>query len=174
MFNKYGKQFIFKSNLNTKDTEMLDIKSKFLKDVLAAWSSVNFKEDFTNFGKEIIWNNTNIKSNSKPFMFCDWLNKGIVFIEHLYDYRKKQFYSFSEIQTLYNVPQTDFLSYHKLITCIPSRWKTMLKKEEIQYKVPEYLFKKLVPQLKTCRFIYNMLLKVENKYPNTPGKEIGI
>jgi len=82
MLNKYGKQFIFKSNLNTKDTEMLGIKSKFLKDLLAAWSSVNFKEDITNFGKEIIWNNTNIKSNSKPFMFCDWLNKGIVFIEH--------------------------------------------------------------------------------------------
>ena len=96
MLNKYGKQFIFKSNLNTKDTEMLDIKSKFLKDVLAAWLSVNFKEDITNFGKKIIWNNTNIKSNLKPFMFYDWLNKGIVFIEHIYDYRKKQFYNFNE------------------------------------------------------------------------------
>ena len=45
MLNKYGKQFILKSNINTKDTEKLDIKSKYLNDVLATWSYVNFKED---------------------------------------------------------------------------------------------------------------------------------
>jgi len=33
------------------------------------------------------------------------------------------------------------------------------KKEEIIHRAPEYLFEKLVPQLKTCRFIYNMLLE---------------
>ena len=74
---------------------------------------------------------------------------------------KNNFITSMKIQTLYNIPQTEFLSYHKLITCIPSRWKTMLKNEEIQYRVPEYIFEKLVPQLKTCRFIYNMLLKVK-------------
>jgi len=89
MHNKYGKQFIFKGNLNHKDTEHLDIKSRFLKDVLVAWSYVNFKDEITNFGKEIIWNNTNIKSNTKPIMFYNWLEKGIAFIEHIYDYRNK-------------------------------------------------------------------------------------
>ena len=45
------------------------------------------------------------------------------------------------------------------------------KKAEIQYRVPNYLSKKLVPQLKTYRFIYNMLLKYRtNIYLNTPGK----
>ena len=41
-------------------------------------------------------------------MFYNWLEKGIVFIEHIYDYRNKQFYSFNEVQALYKVPQTDF------------------------------------------------------------------
>ena len=31
--------------------------------------------------------------------------------------------------------------------------------EEIQYNAPEYLFEKLIPQLKTCRYIYNAILK---------------
>jgi len=128
MLNKYGKQFIFKGHLNNKDTETLEIKSRFLKDVLVAWSYANFKDEITNFGKEIIWNNTNIKSNAKPFMFYNWLEKGITFIEHIYDYRNKKFYSFNEVQALYNVPQTDFLSYHQLIACIPTEWKSKLKK----------------------------------------------
>jgi len=68
-FNKYGKQLIFKCNLNAKDTEKLEIKSRFLKDILLAWSNVNFRDDISNIGKEIIWNNTNIKSNIKPFFF---------------------------------------------------------------------------------------------------------
>ena len=61
MLNKYGKHFIFKGNLINKDTETLEIKSRFLKDVLVAWSNANFKDEITNFGKEIIWNNTNVK-----------------------------------------------------------------------------------------------------------------
>jgi len=69
------------------------------------------------------------------------------------------FHQFNEVQALYNVPKTDFLSYHQLIACIPTEWKSKLKKEEIIYRAPEYLFEKLVPQLKTCRFIHNMLLE---------------
>ena len=61
MLNKYGQQFIFKCNLNTKDTEKLKIHSIILKDILFAWSYVNFRNDITNIGKEIIWNNSNIK-----------------------------------------------------------------------------------------------------------------
>ena len=82
MLTTYDKQFVFKCYINTKDTEQLKINSRFLKDVLYAWSCVNFKEE------EIMWNNANIKINNKPFILCDWVEKGIIFI---YDYRKKFF-----------------------------------------------------------------------------------
>jgi len=38
-----------------------------------------------------VFRNTNIKSNIKPFFFHDWVDKGIVFTKHIYDYRNKQF-----------------------------------------------------------------------------------
>ena len=65
MLNKYGKQFLFKSNLNSQDMERLEIKSRFLKDILGAWSYANFKDKISYFGKEFIWNNTNIKIKIK-------------------------------------------------------------------------------------------------------------
>ena len=34
MLTTYGKQFVFKCNINTNDTEKLKIKSRFLKNVL--------------------------------------------------------------------------------------------------------------------------------------------
>ena len=69
------------------------------------------------------------------------------------------FISFNEIYNLYNVPQTDFLIYYQLTTCIPYQWKVKLTSEEIQYNAPEYLFEKLIPQLKTCRYIYSTILE---------------
>jgi hypothetical protein len=65
MLNRYGKQFIFKCNLNIKDIENCDIRSRFFKDVLSALSYANFNKEITDSGKEIIWNKTNIKLNKK-------------------------------------------------------------------------------------------------------------
>ena len=75
---------------------------------------------------ELSWNNTYIKSNIKPFFVHEWVDKGIVFIEHIYDYRNKQFFNFNKIYNLYNVPQTDFFIYYQLTTCIPYQWKGKL------------------------------------------------
>jgi len=70
-----------------------------------------------------------------------------------------RFFNFNEKYNLYNEPQTDFLIYYQLTTCIPYQWKVKLKSEEIQYNAPENLFEKLIPQLKTCRYIYNTILE---------------
>ena len=44
---------------------------------LKAWSCVKFKEEVSDIGKEIIWNNTNIKINNKPFILCNWVKKAL-------------------------------------------------------------------------------------------------
>jgi len=49
--------------------------------------------------------------------------------------------------------------YYQLTTCIPYQWKIKLNSEEIQYNAREYLFEKLIPQLKTGHYVYNAILK---------------
>ena len=117
--------------------EKIEIKFRFLKNILVTWSHAIFK----------------------AFFLYDWLEKGFVCIGHIYNNRNKQVYSLNEVQNLSNVPQTDLLSYHQLIACIPTEWKNKLREEEINYRAPEYLFEKLVPELQTCCLIYNMLLE---------------
>jgi len=70
MQTTYGKQFVFKCNIKTKDTEKLKNKCRFLKDVLYAWYCVNVKEDVSYIGKEIIWNHTNIKRKTNRLFFA--------------------------------------------------------------------------------------------------------
>ena len=166
MLSKYGKQFIVKCNLSPTDVQRLDIKSNFLKNVLFAWSCANYKENINSVGKQILWNNAKIKSDGNTvFTFVDWLEKGIMFIEHIFDYRNKQFYKFEHLQNLYDIPRNDYLKYHRLISSIPPLWKNKLKNEEIDYRACSFLIDKLCPKTKTCKFIYNVLIK--NKIP--PG-----
>jgi len=63
-------------DINTKDTEKI---SRFFRYELYAWSCVNFKE-VSDIDQEIIWNNT-----KNTFNYCDWVEKGIIFIKHIYD-----------------------------------------------------------------------------------------
>jgi len=91
-------------------------------------------------------------------------------MEHIYDYRNKQFYNFDVIHILYGVSQNDYLNYHQLIKCILTAWKTKLKSDEIQYRTNEYVIDTVVPQLKTCRFIYNMLLQKKALPQNQENK----
>jgi len=37
--------------------EKIEMQSRFLKDILVAWSYANFKDEISYFGKEFIWNN---------------------------------------------------------------------------------------------------------------------
>jgi len=61
--------------------------------------------------------------------------------------------------------------YYQLTTSISYQWKVKLKSEEIQYNAPEYLFEKLIPQLKTCRYKYNAILnKKTNIQTNQENK----
>ena len=48
--------------------------------------------------------------------------------------------------------------------------KTKLKSEEIQFRTKEYIMYKLVPQLKTCRFIYDTLLQKKTLPQNQENK----
>ena len=130
MMKHVGEDLVFKSNLDPKTIENLQLKSVFLLEVIQSWALYIYKNDTATVAKEIIWNNSKIKlPNKKTFFYQEWHDNGVKYIEHLYDYRKNSFYDFNELTRLYGIGTHDFLKYHALISSIPDDWKTRLKNE---------------------------------------------
>ena len=107
--------------MQTKDVDKLKILSTFLKDVLYSWAKASYTEP-TCIGKEIIWNNSNITDQNKKTFFyhrSKWYDRGIKFIDHIYDYRIQRFYNFAEFKDLYQISEHFYLKYNSLIHNIP-------------------------------------------------------
>ncbi len=92
------------------------------------------------------------------------MNGEIKYIEHIYDYRTNTFFDFTKIKQLYNVSNSDYLKYFKLISSIPQTWRARLRNETIntQNNIVPLLIK--VQSSKQCNklFIYHFLSKITN------------
>ena len=124
--NHLGGISLFKCNINTKDILKFKIKNKFIHEVLVAWSEINFNENPKNISEQIIWQNSNIKNNNSLLYFRQWKNKNIYHVKDIYDTNAKKFKTFNQLKTEYNIPNTEFLNYHRLISSIPTCWKRKL------------------------------------------------
>ena len=72
-----------------------------------------------------------IKVGNKTLFNKTWHDRGIQFIEQLYDYRTREFYKFYEFINLYELPNNTFLFFMSLLSSIPKEWKIKLKLEQI-------------------------------------------
>ena len=60
-------------------------------------------------------------------------DKGIKYIEQIYDYRIKRFYTFQNLKTLYDIQDKDFLKYNQIVSSISKIWKEKLKTKNRKY-----------------------------------------
>ena len=82
-----------------------------------------------------------------------WINKGVIYIKNIF--RNGRFLTFNEIKAIYNINNTEFLNYHKIISSIPRSWKTVLIElgsEEILQT--SFLINKVTSVVKPCKFLY--------------------
>jgi len=102
---KYGGSLIFDCETNQQLVSKIADNNIFLYNVLTAW--LNFKRSYTikqfSTAKAILWNNTSITKTGKTFFFESWYEKGITFSEHIFDYRKNNFYTFNDLISLYDI-----------------------------------------------------------------------
>ena len=122
---------IFESKISQEDINNNIPKDTFLQNVLTAWRKVYYKNKTLTVSKNIIWNNSDIKNNNKTIFYKIWFEKGIKFIESIYDYRIKKFYTFEHFSNLYNIPNNEFLKFNSLISAIPKYMKAKLENEQI-------------------------------------------
>jgi hypothetical protein len=111
LLNKYGGNIIFKSKLDSPTIKHLFPKNIFLQEIIKSWIKITQNQDTQNnspIGKEIIWHNQKVKLNKKSLFYKSWYERGIQNIEHIYDYRRKEFYKFKDFSELYNIQPSQY------------------------------------------------------------------
>ena len=138
---RYGNELIFECNLDKTDIQSITKQNSFLCNVLESWIQIkNDRKEPEQIGKIIIWNNSKIKINNKTLFYQHWNEKGIKYLEHIYNYQTKSFYDFITLQRLYSIENTDFLKYHTLVACIPKEYADKIKQENIIVNANENFF----------------------------------
>ncbi len=63
-----------------------------------------------------IWYNTKLKIDKRPFCWTQWANKGIWFLDNLYE--GEHVVSFNNLKQKYNLPNNDFWKYLHIRHCL--------------------------------------------------------
>ena len=87
---KIGGDLIFESNICEQDfNKIQNTGSKFLSDIVQSWSTIHFNNNPETIKNQILWNNSFIKNNNTLIYYKNWFDKGIKYIEQLFDKRQK-------------------------------------------------------------------------------------
>ena len=124
---KVGGSLIFECNINANDIKSIGIRSTFLSEILTAWSNINFTNTIKTVHNQILWNNSNIKTENKTIFFKKMYEAGIKIVEDIFNKRHNVFYTFQEVKNKYLLQNSNFLNYYAIIKCISHVWKQILK-----------------------------------------------
>ncbi|KAH3820034.1 hypothetical protein DPMN_121778 [Dreissena polymorpha] len=94
---KYGDSLLLECNISNTILHEIANENIFLSDVLSTWSDVTHNLETKTSSKTILWNNKDITSNNKTFFYKDWFERSIKYVDQLYNYIIKDFYSFDDI-----------------------------------------------------------------------------
>jgi hypothetical protein len=161
VLNKHGGNLIFECNLNSNDIKRIFNKNIFLANILTSWREISVSCEKSNkiIEQHVLWNNSEIKNDHGTFFNKNMYSKGIKFIEQLYDFRKKQFYTFNEATLLFNLDNRDFLEYYKIIKSIPPNYVRTLDQTIITGSRKNYILDKLKTSKTPNKFFYDILLR---------------
>ena len=116
-------EFIFRCNLKESDIKSIFTDS-FWRDVLLAWSKVNYLEnpDKNEVLSQFIWYNSRIRQANKIFKSKKAIKNGLLRIVDLIDENLQIFLSPEAIVEKYNI---DIMLANAIITAIPTEWKKL-------------------------------------------------
>ena len=115
---------IWRCNLYKKDIVKMKSKSDFWKDVLVAWNKYNICEG-RKVENQLIWYNSEIRIQDKPFFWRDMYRNGLKYIYQLYE--GKNFKPYERVHTEFGL---SFLRYNSLKTAIPQKRKLYFQENE--------------------------------------------
>ena len=167
---KVGGNLIWKCNFKTDEKKIFDvIKISFLKNMLVAWSQLNFQNPctFIEIQNQYLWFNSHIRINDQIIYYEEWARKGVLKIEHLTN-DHTNFLTFAQFKDKFHI-NCNFLKYFSLIDAIPQDWKTVLKRGHDGKEVRTTLFEEMQLCKFNNRYVYSLLI---NKIALTPNNTI--
>ncbi|KAH3892528.1 hypothetical protein DPMN_016646 [Dreissena polymorpha] len=135
-----------------------------------SWSDVTHNLETQTSSKTILWNNKDITSNNKTFFYKDWFERSIKYVDQLYDYRIKGFYSFDDIYYIYGIPSNNFLKYYTLIKRIPIHIKSEINTNNTPCTQTTFVENILGRKNKTNKIFYTLQIKNPTENSKTQNK----
>ena len=118
--------------------------------MLKSWAVLNYKK--LSLPSDIIWYNSNIRINNKPFFWKKCYKNGLLYVSQLYVNNNP--ISFQEAETLYAL---SFLDYHAILAAIPKETKTFLTGQSVAAATTD-LYSVIKKQAKPTAYAYNNLI----------------
>ena len=144
------RQWIFDCNLNHKDVKWLKIGNKFWEQVLKAWCEIHYAPD--NKQDQVIWYNSNIRIENKPFLWVESFKKGLWKISQLYE--QGRLISIRLAEQKFGL---SFIQLHALISSIPKGMRQGI--EEGKRASLTSLYAELLDKKHLTGYVYNLLLR---------------
>ena len=156
------RQEIWKCNISSKDI-MKTFTDSFWREVLLAWEKLNYvpKENIntsSQMATQVIWYNSNIKVEDKPFMYERAYKQGLCTLSQLFN-SNNQLLTNAELSKKYKM---SMMQCNSLFAAIPKAWMKVLKQSLDNNKInEEYLSEKFIKMVKPASFYYNQCIQKE-------------
>ena len=141
---------VWRCNIHSKDVEVL-FPDSFWKDVLLYWTEVNYEKDVQAPAEQMIWYNSHIRIEEKPFFWKQAYDRELCNLGQIWEN--------GHLNSALAMCQTYGLSmmeYNSIVSAIPSRWKTMLRQAERTFTPSKYDV--MVKKDHLASFIYKELI----------------
>ena len=144
---------IWKCNLELRDVKIL-FGVSFWSDVLTAWCSYNYVANVSSDSEvysQVIWYNSNIRIQDKPFIFEKPAKEGLMYIAQLYDLQGRRVPQ-DVCEAMFSI---NMLQYNQIISAIPKKWKKCIENETVFIPCDKYT--ELLPQKHQVAKIYKVI-----------------
>lgn len=150
-------------NMSQKDIHK-NLPPSYFTDVLKCWSLFNYTQPTTNDDilQQILWFNSNIRSN-KNWLVNKILHKnGINKIADLFDFDTGEFETYENFKRYNPEISINFIEYYKIINSIPLSWKNTLKRNDPNNQHPQdhksWHQKFFNSKIKKSQYVYKELM----------------
>ena len=151
-------QDVWLCNISIRDAKIC-FKESFWRDVLVAWAQINYKNPCspTEMATQIIWYNSFLRINDKPFFLVVPYKEGLKEIGQMFNASG----GIIPCKTCCDMFKLTIMQRNSIMSAIPKEWKSALS-TEIETNQNDNFYESFIKKEKIVRYYNNLLLSEES------------